>query len=121
MYTQVRKMIDEELDYAMEARSMMIIAENLEEEDRVHVPKVFEEYSTKKVITSAYVDGVKISNTKQLDLWHIDRKDLAERFLRLYCKMILKPMFSMQTPIPAIFSLPKTETSACLILEQSPG
>lgn len=90
MYTQVRKMIEEELDYQLEARSMMIIAENLKGEDRVHVPKVFEEYSTKKVITSAFVDGIKISNTKQLDQWQIDRKDLAERFLRLYCKMIFE-------------------------------
>jgi predicted unusual protein kinase regulating ubiquinone biosynthesis (AarF/ABC1/UbiB family) len=90
LYTQVRKMIQEELDYELEANSMFTIGENLKEEKQVFVPKLFRDYSTKKVITSAFCDGVKISNIKQLDEWGIDRTELAERFVSMYCKMIFE-------------------------------
>ncbi len=90
MYTQVRQMIEEELDYEKEAESMKKIGAMLKNEERVHVPKVFEQYSTKKIITSAFVDGVKISDSPQLDEWNIDKTELAQRFVGLYCKMVFE-------------------------------
>ena len=90
LYSQVRQMIEEELDYIHEAKAMQAIGENLKTEIGVSVPTVFEAYSTQKVITSAFCDGVKITNIKQLEAWNIDRTDLAKRFVQMYCKMIFE-------------------------------
>lgn len=90
MYTQIRQMIEEELDFEKEARSMLLIGEGLKDESRVHVPQVFERYSSKKVITSTFVNGVKISDIQQLDEWGIDKTELAQRFVGLYCKMVFE-------------------------------
>lgn len=100
MYTQVKIMIEDELDYIHEAESMIHIGENLKNEKGISVPKVFKKYSSKKVITSAFSEGLKITNIKQLDDWNIDKKDLAERFVQMYCKMIFEDDIFHADPHP---------------------
>jgi len=100
LYGQVRLMIEEELDYWHEAKVMKMIGDNLKTEKGVRVPTVFESYSSRKVITSAYSAGVKITNIKQLDQWGINRTDLAERFVKMYCKMIFEDDIFHADPHP---------------------
>lgn len=100
LYSQVRKMIEEELDYELEARSMKEVGKNLDAEKRIFAPKLFEAYSTKKVITSSFCDGVKITNIQQLDAWGIDKNELAERFISMYCKMIFEDEVFHADPHP---------------------
>ena len=68
-YTQVRKMVEEELDFRQEASAMQVIGENLKAEPKLRTPKLYEEYSTERILTSEYIRGVKISDTTQLDTW----------------------------------------------------
>lgn len=100
LYSQVRLMIEEELDYLHEVKVMKIIGENMKSEKGVRVPKVFEAYSTQKVITSAFSDGVKITDMNQLDAWGINRTELAERFVKMYCKMIFEDDIFHADPHP---------------------
>ncbi|MEE9349618.1 MAG: AarF/ABC1/UbiB kinase family protein, partial [Flavobacteriaceae bacterium] len=99
-YTQVKAMIEDELDYVHEASAMQRIKENLKNESGIIVPEVFAAYSTKKVITSSFQEGVKISNIQQLNDWQIDKEDLAKRFVQLYCKMILEDDIFHADPHP---------------------
>lgn len=100
MYTQIRKMIEEELDFAREGRSMQSIAENLKEEERFVVPQVHEAFSTGRVLTTTWHEGVKITNTAQLDAWQLDRRQLANRLLRAYCRMVFKDGLYHADPHP---------------------
>ncbi len=100
LYSQVRLMIEEELDYVHEAKVMKVIGDNLRSEKGVRVPIVFDAYSTRKVITSAYSDGVKITDTAQLEEWGIDRTELAKRFIKMYCKMIFEDDIFHADPHP---------------------
>jgi predicted unusual protein kinase regulating ubiquinone biosynthesis (AarF/ABC1/UbiB family) len=100
LYTQVRKMIEEELDFAREAKSMQVIAENLKAEERFAIPRVHEAFSTQRVLTTTRHDGVKISNVAQLDAWQLDRRELASRLLRAYCRMVFKDGFYHADPHP---------------------
>ena len=99
IYSQVRKMIEEELDFTREADSMEIIRVNIEEEG-ITVPIVHRAYSTGKVITTTWHDGVKISNLAQLDAWQLDRRDIASRLLQAYCRMLFKDGFYHADPHP---------------------
>lgn len=99
-YTQVRKMIEEELDFTKEARSMQIISENLKEELQFKIPQVQPEFSKHRVLTTTYCKGVKISNLTQLQAWNIDQRDVAKRLLHAYCEMVFKDGFYHADPHP---------------------
>lgn len=99
-YTQVRQMIEEELDFAQEARSMQVIAENLAGEERFVIPQVHLDFSTQRVMTTTWHGGVKISNLAQLDAWEIDRRDLMTRLIRVYSHMVFKDGFYHADPHP---------------------
>lgn len=90
LYTQVRKMIEEELDFRREAQSMQRIAANLLDEQRFLIPQIHPDYCTGRVLTTTWHEGVKISNTAQLDAWGLDRRDILSRLLRAYCRMVFK-------------------------------
>ncbi len=99
-YTQVKKMIEEELDFEQEASSMQAIAVNLKDEPALSIPQIFPAYSTKKILTSQYCEGVKISDTDQLKDWQIDQTDLANRLVHAYCKMVFEDGFYHADPHP---------------------
>lgn len=88
LYTEVRKMIEEELDFEREAQNMEAISQNLKEEVGIAVPEVYHDLSTKRVLVSRFYNGVKINNIQQLTAWQIDQKLIAERLLRAFCKML---------------------------------
>jgi predicted unusual protein kinase regulating ubiquinone biosynthesis (AarF/ABC1/UbiB family) len=43
---------------------------------------------TQRVLTTTFVEGVKISDVQQLRAMGVDKKDVARRIVRLYCQMI---------------------------------
>ncbi|MCB9332066.1 MAG: AarF/ABC1/UbiB kinase family protein [Lewinellaceae bacterium] len=100
MYSQLRQMIEEELDFGREAQSMQQIAENLKDEARLTVPKVHAAFSTTRVLTTTWHTGAKIGNLAQLDAWQIDRRDLAARLVHAYCHMLFKDGFYHADPHP---------------------
>ena len=87
-YTQVKIMIQEELDFTKEAKAMQIVRENLKDEFLLTIPEVHEEFSTQRVLTTTFCKGIKISDTATLDEWNIDRKDLGNRLVHVYCQMV---------------------------------
>ncbi len=100
VYSQVRQMIEEELDFAKEAVSMQCIANNLREIERFAIPQVHLAFSTGRVLTTTWHDGVKISELAQLDAWGLDRRDLATRLLRAYSQMLFKDGIYHADPHP---------------------
>jgi predicted unusual protein kinase regulating ubiquinone biosynthesis (AarF/ABC1/UbiB family) len=100
VYSQVRQMIEEELDFAKEAISMQRIAANLAGIPRFDIPKVHAQFSTGRVLTTTWHDGVKISNLPQLDAWGLDRRDLATRILQAYSQMLFKDGLYHADPHP---------------------
>lgn len=55
-----------ELDFEQEAKNAMITAKFIAMEprlrDKVHVPRVYEKYTTKKVMTAEWIDGVRMTD-----------------------------------------------------------
>ncbi len=100
LYEQVKIMIEEELDYLHEAQASILIADNLRKEKSIVIPKVFEPYSTSKILTTSFFEGVKITNHSKLDEWKIDKKALAEKLVGTYCKMIFEDDIYHADPHP---------------------
>ncbi|NUO02680.1 MAG: AarF/ABC1/UbiB kinase family protein [Saprospiraceae bacterium] len=100
LYSQVRKMIEEELDFRQEARAMQEISKNLSGEKQIAIPEIHPDFSTARVLTTTWHPGVKISNTEQLDSWQLDRRELAATLLHAYCHMVFKDGFYHADPHP---------------------
>lgn len=100
VYGQVRSMIEDELDYVQEAKSMELIGANLLDVGKVLVPVVHTAYCSKRVLVTTFHDGAKITDTEKLDEWKIDRNLIAERLILTYCKMILEDGIYHADPHP---------------------
>jgi ubiquinone biosynthesis protein len=100
MLWEVECAIREELDYRYEATNMRRMRKRLRKHG-VYVPKVFTQYSTKRVLVMEYVEGVLMSdyikarhtNPERLEAWEqandVCPRKVAKRllfsFMRTYC------------------------------------
>ena len=92
-----------ELDYVREARNAERFAENFADDPGVHVPRVFWETSTSRVLTLERLRGIKVSDVEALDAAGIGRKELAERAARITLDMIFEHGFFHADPHPGNF------------------
>ena len=83
---QIRKMIHEftislldELDYNIEGRNGDRIAKQFKQNSFIHIPKIYWQFTTKKILTMEFIQGIKVSHYEQLDEEGYDRKLIAER------------------------------------------
>jgi predicted unusual protein kinase regulating ubiquinone biosynthesis (AarF/ABC1/UbiB family) len=88
LHTQFDQMMQEELDFRQEAQHIETIAANFAGNSQVLFPKVIHELSAQRVLTTEFMEGVKISDLENLAEHSIDRQILAERVVTAYCQMI---------------------------------
>ena len=100
VYSQIRKMIEEELDFKQEAMSMLTISRNLQSEEGLVIPDVHLPFSTERILTTTWHEGVKIANVQQLDTWQVDKQDIVARILKAYCIMVFNDGFYHADPHP---------------------
>lgn len=87
-----------EMDYIHEARNLERIAENFADDTDLHVPKVFWDMTTARVLTLERIRGVKITNVAELDARGISRSAVAYRATRILLTMILRDGFFHADP-----------------------
>lgn len=89
-----------ELDYTGEAYNAFRLTENLAGLPGVHIPTIYPEYSTSRILTIEFIRGVKISNIEALDQAGLDRELLAKNTLRALIKQLLIDGFFHADPHP---------------------
>jgi predicted unusual protein kinase regulating ubiquinone biosynthesis (AarF/ABC1/UbiB family) len=87
-YHQIKELLSQELDFALEADNIERIAKNFVAEERVVFPQPVRELCTRRILTTTFVEGVKVSDVGSLDALGVDKRDVAQRLVRLYCQMI---------------------------------
>jgi ubiquinone biosynthesis protein len=89
-----------ELDYQNEAYNTRRVAYNMQTIEGVHVPKIYGQQTTSKVMTEEFIRGVKLNKVDQIDAAGIDRKQLARTFIRAIMKQVLVDGFFHGDPHP---------------------
>lgn len=102
--------IKEEMDYKLEAKNLLKIKNNLRSEKNVLIPNIYPEISTEQVLVLDYLEGIKISDVKQLDSSAIDRKKLARSVAKLFFQMLLSQDLFHADPHPGNISVTTTTT-----------
>jgi ubiquinone biosynthesis protein len=85
---EISQMIAEELDFTKEARNIETIGARLAADPNVRCPVVIHDRSTRHVLTTEFVEGTKITDFAGLAARGFDRRQLAERIVTAYCRMI---------------------------------
>lgn len=99
-YHQIKQMIAEELDFQAEAANIERLSRNFTDNPMVRFPRVIGELSTKRVLTTSFVSGIKVGDIAAIDAAGIDRKALARTIVHAYCQMIFKDGLYHADPHP---------------------
>ena len=104
---EFEKTIKKELDYKIEALNLKRFARNFEGNERIFVPRLYEEFSGSTVLTMEFVEGIKVTDTQKLEESGIDPKEVAKKGFDLLCEQIFEHRFFHADPHPGnIFALP---------------
>jgi ubiquinone biosynthesis protein len=111
---RIRDILDElskslrlELDYTVEARNAEKFFKQFQNDPTIYVPKVFWDYSTKKVLTMEYVEGIKLGELERLKQRGHNLKILAERLAKGMFRQIFMEGFFHGDPHPGnVLALP---------------
>jgi ubiquinone biosynthesis protein len=97
-----------QLDYLQEARNAERFSANFAGDPWVHIPRVFPDLSTSRVITLERIRGMKITDATALDEAALDRDALANRIALMVAKMIFDDGFFHADPHPGNFFIEPT-------------
>jgi len=99
--------LEKEIDYKTEATNMERAARNFLDDPHVYIPKVFREVTTSRILTTEFIDGIKISHIDALEAAGLDRKIITARGADLVLKQVFDHCFFHADPHPGnIFVMP---------------
>lgn len=97
---EFRRSLARELDYRREAVSLDELRANLSSFDRLVVPEHIPDFTTPRVLTMTYVDGVKVTEMGDLRRLDLDGDALVDDLFRAYLKQMLADGFVHADPHP---------------------
>jgi predicted unusual protein kinase regulating ubiquinone biosynthesis (AarF/ABC1/UbiB family) len=77
-----------ELDFINEGHNAEQIAKNFADRDDIVVPKIYWEYTTRRVLTMEFMEGVKVTDIAALNRLDIDPPDVAQLVTDVYCEQL---------------------------------
>jgi len=90
IFREIRMMLHYEIDYVREMEQLRWYQEKLKDDPRFIIPKVFEEFSTKRLLAMSYEDGIQLDSS-ELDQVNQERRNrIAASFMELMFKEIFE-------------------------------
>jgi ubiquinone biosynthesis protein len=93
----------QETDYVREGRNAERFAANFLDDETVHFPNVYWEYTTPRVLTLERIGGIKIDDLASLEAAGYDRHRIATNGARMVLKMVFRDRFFHADPHPGNF------------------
>ncbi|HEV7672556.1 MAG TPA: AarF/UbiB family protein [Thermoanaerobaculia bacterium] len=97
---EFRGVLARELDYRQEARNLVDLAAITVPFDRLIVPQPIDDFTSGRVLTMDFVQGVKVTKMSALVRTEIDGATLADELLRAYLQQIFVAGFFHADPHP---------------------
>lgn len=94
------RIIHEELEFRLEASNIERVKKSLTSFKHITLPEVYLDYSTQKVLTLEFVDGIHITAIDEWGSDEIDKKVIANELFRAYIKQIIEDGFFHADPHP---------------------
>jgi len=100
MVKEFERSIHKEIDFNIEASHIERFARNFQTDLSIYIPEVYKDYSTKKILTMEFIDGIKVSDLKALREAENDPLLIAGRGCDLVLKQIFEYGFFHADPHP---------------------
>ncbi len=97
---EMQKHLELELDFRREVESADRVRELFQNDERVIIPKIHYELSTRRVITMEFVSGIKVTEKEELLAAGIDPRAVVDGLMTIYNQMILAYGFFQADPHP---------------------
>ncbi len=98
-----------ELDFCREGRNADRFRANFADEPYLHIPHVYWDFSTRRVLVMERISGIKFDDTEALDAAGYDRKRIAMNAARMIIKEVLDDGFFHADPHPGNFAVMPNE------------
>ena len=92
--------IKRELNFNFEALNLKRFASNFKNNPDVKVPKLYEKYCTKRVLTMEYIDGIKVSEIEKLKKAGYNLKEIAIKGFNAFCEQVFIHRYFHADPHP---------------------
>ncbi|XP_065149406.1 uncharacterized aarF domain-containing protein kinase 5 isoform X3 [Paramisgurnus dabryanus] len=90
----------QELDFENEGKNSERCAEELKNFKFIVVPKVFWDFTSKRVLTAEFCEGCKINNVEEIERQGLGLKDTADKLIRTFAEQIFYTGFIHADPHP---------------------
>ena len=97
---QFRRTLLRELDFTFERRNLEEFAEHFAQDDTVHFPRAYPQFSTRRVLTMEQLDGILGTDAAALTASGADLNEFARRGANMYLQMIFRDAFYHADPHP---------------------
>ncbi len=87
-HPEISQMIAEELDFSREALNLETIAKQFAGDSGVRCPAVIPDLCTRRLLVTTFVEGTKVTDFAGLAARGFNRREVAERVVTAYCRMI---------------------------------
>ncbi|WP_046212792.1 ABC1 kinase family protein [Paenibacillus wulumuqiensis] len=94
------KSMREELDYNIEGRNMERIGQNFEKDRRIHIPKTYWNYTSARVLTMEFVDGIHMGKPDDIVEQGLKLPEVAQRLVDSMLQQIFIDGFFHADPHP---------------------
>jgi aarF domain-containing kinase len=88
IFQEFKESLLSELDFVQEAKRAQRVAVNLKEDSCFYVPKVYPQYTSKRVLTMEFVQGCKVSEVEKIESMGMDPKRVARKVIEMFSRMI---------------------------------
>jgi len=92
--------LEKELDYLLEGKNAERVAQGFKHDPLVIIPRIYWDFTTKRVLTMAYVDGVKLNDRHKIAALHYDRRMIAAHLSKALLQQIIRDGFFHGDPHP---------------------
>lgn len=96
----LRATIPQELDFIHEGQNAERVARNFAGNPSVVIPRIYWDYTRRRVLVMEFIHGLKITDTEALQATGIDLKALCRLFLSVYFEQIMLHGFFNADPHP---------------------
>ncbi|MBN1540695.1 AarF/ABC1/UbiB kinase family protein [candidate division KSB1 bacterium] len=100
MVTELRRSMLRELDFSNEARSIELFSSQHRHNPHVHVPRLYWDLCSPRVITMEFIDGIKITHLDEVRQAGIPLRDLAHHGTQFILRQIFEKGFFHADPHP---------------------
>lgn len=100
MLREFNETIHEEMDYVAEGKNAERFREHFKNWDNIHVPKIYWNATSSKVLTMEFISGTKVTDLNGLKAQSISPEKINRLLIRTYLKQLLEDGFFHADPHP---------------------